>query len=121
MLTVNNEYDVGIVSGSVRFILDPVRLETVPTDNLQNCEERIMERRIVKKIIAREGLIILGIAVGGGIILIPLALISAFFFQRNNPAIDDFIQSFSLSLWVSMYPIYVLVRFIGWAVRTLKE
>lgn len=56
-----------------------------------------------KQIIAREGLIILGIY--GGTFLLGLI---GFYYQAT-------IISYCI------YPLYLLIRFIIWAVRTLKE
>jgi len=59
----------------------------------------------IKKIIAREGLIILGFLIIGQVIWY------LFFLQNFDHKETGFYA----------YPLYLLIRFIIWAVKTLKE
>jgi hypothetical protein len=64
----------------------------------------------IKKIIAREGLVIIG-----SIIVLALIGLVLFAITRNS-------EWFGVILIiVYLYPIYLLVRFIIWAIRTLRE
>ena len=65
-----------------------------------------MDKQKIKRIIAREGLIILCIAV----------LTILFWVLTRGGDIED-----TSALIPLIYPIYLLIRFIIWAVRTLKE
>lgn len=66
-----------------------------------------MDKENIKRIIARDGLIILGIFFGG-----------VFLYTQ----IDNFTAtSIGMFLMVLGVPVYLGARFIIWAVRTLKE
>ena len=86
----------------------------------------------VKKIIAREGLVIIGIfAIGVFIIFL------AHFFNHiihkpkplpGNMQLPDLlfepfatIETVGFGLLMFGYPLYLLIRFIIWAIRTLRE
>ncbi|MBU0896204.1 MAG: hypothetical protein KJ569_06370 [Candidatus Omnitrophica bacterium] len=72
-------------------------------------------KKKIKRIIAREGLIFIGIA-GISVVLF-----------INGHGIENYgtwrreISDWAGPLIVFGYPIYLLIRFIIWAVRTLKE
>jgi len=69
-----------------------------------------MDKKKIKRIIAREGLILLGFAfltmIGG--VLASYAV--------NN----EVLFVFAILLFFS-YPFYLIIRFILWAIKTLKE
>ena len=66
----------------------------------------------IKKLIAREGLIILSIALFSGIVY----LLGAFGWLSE----DWFIPLFIISIYC-FYPAYLLFRFVMWAVKALKQ
>lgn len=78
-----------------------------------------------KKVIAREGLVVLG-TIGLGMLLISLAL-------HFRPSLEDIFDGKDVSnfpygkmidcgrLLIIAYPLYLLIRFITWAIKTLKE
>jgi len=86
--------------------------------------------KTVKKLIAREGLVIIAI-VGIGLIIIGLAFV-VYLIYETQIAKDSFIPD-TLSFFVNTlaviggaiavlgYPLYLLIRFILWAVRTIRE
>lgn len=73
----------------------------------------------IKKIIAREGLIIVSIAMAGGLItLLSMILPDAVLFKEILSIIGFTVLIYS---WNIIYLSYLLVRFIIWAIRTLKQ
>lgn len=83
----------------------------------------------IKKIIAREGLILLGILLLGSIIIWIAELLNYIF---NPPATKDvlprlvfepFYQIIDIGKWVRIigYPVYLVIKFIIWAIRALKQ
>ena len=67
-----------------------------------------------KKIIAREGLI-LALCCGSVIVGLPLLL------NLSTNPITDYISVALIILGLGGYPIYLLIRFIIWVVKTLKK
>ena len=84
--------------------------------------------KIVKKIIAREGLIILATLILGSflILLYPILkpdLISGMMGQavvEYDMLVANRVLISGIIL-VSLYPLYLLIRFIIWAIKTLRE
>ena len=75
-------------------------------------------KKDIKKIIAREGLILLGIIVLSAIIIFALSITE---FAVVGEQIGQKIVTFVFILMLLGYPIYLLARFIIWAIRTLRE
>ncbi len=91
----------------------------------------------IKKIIAREGLILLGIAIVGlAVYFIGRHLNNVYLIQHQEAKFKVMqnmkyslmgytpyirMMSFGLNIAIFGYPIIALIRFILWAVRTLKE
>jgi len=76
-----------------------------------------------KKIIAREGLIIAGIIVIGSFFILTSG---AGFYSSKPFNLNPFDAPYDISncgkgIILFGYPIYLIVRFIIWAVRTLRE
>ena len=74
--------------------------------------------RDTKKLIAREGLILLGILVLAAIIVFGLST-TEFVVGGEQPGQKIF--TFAFMLVLLGYPMYLLIRFVFWAIRTLKE
>ena len=75
-------------------------------------------KKDIKKIIAREGLILLGFILLSVIITFVLLTTE---FAVVGEQIGQKIVTFAVILLLLGYPIYLLSRFIVWAIRTLKE
>ena len=75
-------------------------------------------KKDIKKIIAREGLVLLGIVLLSAIIIFALLVTE---FAVVGEQIGQKIVTFTLILLLLGYPIYLLTRFIIWAIRTLRE
>ncbi len=75
-------------------------------------------KKDIKKIIAREGLILLGIIVLSAIIIFTLSITE---FAVVGEQVGQKIVTFVFILMLLGYPIYLLARFIIWAIRTLRE
>ena len=71
--------------------------------------------KTIKKIIAREGLVIIGIALSWLIFILIVTLVS----QAVTWNIKGTIISFTII--ISCYSFYLFIRFIIWAIRALKE
>lgn len=72
-----------------------------------------------KKIIAREGLAIVGIALTGGLItLLSIILPDAVSFKETLSIIGFMVLIYS---WNIIYLFYLLIRFIIWAIKILKQ
>jgi len=75
-------------------------------------------KKDIKKIIAKEGLILLGI------ILISLVIIFTLLtteFAVVGEQLGQRIVTFTFMLVLLGYPAYLLGRFVIWAIRTLKD
>ena len=73
----------------------------------------------IKRIIAREGLIIVSIAITGGLIaLFSIILPDNVSFKETLSMIGFAVLIYS---WNIIYLSYLVVRFIIWAIRTLKQ
>lgn len=84
----------------------------------KNREARV-DKKNIKRIIAREGLIIVGIAVTGGLILLfSIMLPEKTSYRETLGVIGSSILIYS---WNIIYLFYLLIRFIIWALRTLRE
>ena len=75
-------------------------------------------KKDIKKTIAREGLILLGIVLLSAIIIFTLLITE---FAVVGEQIGQKIVTFTFILMLLGYPIYLLTRFIIWAIRTLRE
>lgn len=84
----------------------------------------------VKKIIAREGLILLGFICGGAVIIGLTKLSYHIFYLLTKPRLYDnllifepfnTIKNIGLLIVVFGYFAYLLIRFIIWAIKTLKQ
>ena len=74
-----------------------------------------------KKIIAREGLIILGIFLGI-IISSNLAwVIASFIFGVQDQQILNKIFDIIFYIFLWLYPLYLIVRFVVWAIKILRR
>lgn len=87
-----------------------------------------------KKFLAREGLIFL-VIVGFGVLFLGFAEIGRYLYVRYSPsAIElmkygkvrshiyfDLIESFAYIWLIFSYPFYWVVKFVLWAIKTLKE
>ena len=71
-----------------------------------------------KKIVAREGLMLLGIILMSAIIIFALRITE---FAIVGEEIGQKIVTFVFILLFLGYPIYLLIRFIIWAIKVLKE
>ena len=69
-----------------------------------------MDKKKIKRIIAREGIIFLGIIIPGFIILGLAILLNA----------DTLVVCGAFITYLG-YPLCMLIRFIGWVVRTLRR
>ena len=74
--------------------------------------------RNTKKIIAREGLILLGIILISAIIIFFLRITE---FEIVGEQIGQKIFTFAVMFALLGYPMYILTRFVIWAIRTLRE
>jgi hypothetical protein len=74
--------------------------------------------KTIKKIIAREGLTLLGIILLSAIIIFALLTTE---FAVVGEHIGQKIVTFAFMLMLLGYPIYLLTRFIIWAIRVLRE
>lgn len=74
----------------------------------------------IKKIIAREGLIVLGI-ISIGFILRFIGTSGHPFSEWIDVTSLNFLDGFGRIIIISGYPLYLLIRFIFWAIRTLKQ
>lgn len=76
----------------------------------------------IRGIIAREGLIILGFIIGAYIINIIIALLfgTPGSFVYDGKIFNAFDERYK-SLLILGYPLYLLIRFIIWAIKTLRE
>jgi len=72
----------------------------------------------IKKIIAREGRILLGIILISAIIIFTLLITE---FAIVGEQIGQKIVTFAFMFLFLGYPIYLLIRLIVWAIRTLRE
>jgi len=72
-----------------------------------------MEMKL-KRLIAREGLVLLGFCV-----LWLLGPRTVIYFSFSQPSLDVNLGALKSYLFL-LYPIYLLLRFILWAVRTLR-
>ena len=95
------------------------------------------KRMSIKKIIAREGLILLGIVIlGAAVYFIGRHLNNVYLIQHQATkfkviqnmkySLVDYtpyirMMSFGLNIAIFGYPIIALIRFILWAIRMLKE
>ena len=89
----------------------------------------------IKRIIAREGLIIIGIMVFSlcfyWLIELMRHLLATYFMSKvkdikdinglPNLMLFAYIKDFSILILVVSYPAYLMVRFILWAVKILKQ
>ena len=75
-------------------------------------------KKDIKKIIAREGLILLGFILLSAIIIFALLTTE---FAVVGEQVGQKIVTFAVILLLLGYPIYLLTRFILWSIRTLKE
>lgn len=81
--------------------------------------QELDRKKKIKRIIAREGLIIVGIASTGGLIaLLSLMLPEGASYRETLGFIGSLILIYS---WNIIYLFYLLIRFILWAIKTLKE
>ncbi len=72
-----------------------------------------------KKIIAREGLTIVGIALTGGLItLLSIILPDTVSFKETLSIIGFMVLIYS---WNIIYLSYLLIRFIIWAIKIVKQ
>jgi len=81
-----------------------------------------MDKKKIKRIIAREGLIIIGII---ALIVLSHTLLPRFL-QYKGDIFDEVagtnrILFLCQSLSYAFYPLYLLIRFIVWALRILRE
>jgi uncharacterized integral membrane protein len=85
-----------------------------------------MDKKIIKQIIAKEGLIFLGILLFGAIIINTTYLL--------RPSLEDIFNGININnlsygriidvgylIVIFGYPLYLLIRFIFWAVKTLEK
>ncbi len=89
------------------------------------------KKKKLKRIIAREGLVLLGIIFLGTLIL----LFSISLMNKNNIlfrflpldyytteiVLAKILKAIGISITILGYPAYLLIRFINWAIKTLKE
>jgi len=68
----------------------------------------------IKKIIAREGLVIIGFIVAMFILMFIFTINPRFLYGSGLPGVEYVIVLFG-------YPLYLIVRFIIWAIKTLKH
>lgn len=81
----------------------------------------------IKKIIAREGLIICSIIIAGMTLMLIGEHISQYTKLKPlpegfvlDPDGEPFIYGWGVLLLIGGYPLYLLIRFIIWAIRTLR-
>jgi len=88
-------------------------------------------KKRIKRIIAREGLVLLGIILLGTLILI----FSKCLLNKNNilfrflpldyytteVLLAKILEVIGISIIILGYPVYLLVRFVNWAIKTLNE
>ena len=88
-----------------------------------------MENKI-KKIIAKEGLILLGCILGGIAVMVIGRLIYHVIYLFTKPSLyDDLlifepfhsIKNLGLLIAIFGYPLYLFVKFVRWAIKTLKK
>ena len=78
-----------------------------------------------KKIIAREGLILLGLIISGFVLsllsekLYPVDLLAPY--ASIQVSIRNSLEELATFLVIFAYPSYLLIRFIIWAIRTLRQ
>ena len=86
----------------------------------------------IKKIIAREGLVVIGLILFGLVIVGINMMCNAIFVKINtgkptpsfipdNYTNYDIINRFGFIVTIFGYPIYLVVKFIIWAVKVLKQ
>lgn len=86
-----------------------------------------MKTQPIKRIIAREGLVLLGIIFLGAVIYFSGTHTSIYWEQyRVEPAANPLIilwakGSLGLIVGIFGYPFYWLIRFVIWAIKTLGE
>lgn len=98
-------------------------------DKKKSMVGEMMDKKTIKQIIAREGLIFLSILVVSGIIMLmglwlsslPLDLLDKTFWENQRRVIGEAISVFGFISIYAGYPFYLLIRFIVWAVRTMRE
>jgi hypothetical protein len=87
-----------------------------------------MDKKQIKRIIAREGIVLLGFIASGLLLLLVMNFVicpqpkvsitvDELYFNRYPPLVPYV----GLYLMFFGYPCYLLIRFIIWAVRTLKN
>lgn len=99
-------------------------------DKKKSMVGEMMDKKTIKQIIAREGLIFLSILVVSGIImlmglwlsLLPRDLLDdKTFWNNQHCAIGEIISVSGFIFIYAGYPFYLFIRFIIWALRTLRE
>lgn len=70
-----------------------------------------MEMKKIKKFIAKEGLLLLGICIGAFVVFIVLEIAKVY-----SVMVDDIPQ-----MLLIIYIGYFLIRFIVWAIKTVRE
>lgn len=82
-----------------------------------------MDKKKIKRIIAKEGLVIIRLMLIGGLI----EILRAFLYNIRPHTrfkylyVPDQIIVSGLITVVICYPVYLFIRFIIWAIRTLRE